>query len=114
MSKPQLSDTDYGFNGLVRIFNEKEIEMNEWVIERLDKERGGIKFVLPNAEGKIYLTWGDLYQVDVVFVTSQKRYNQTVMLGELYEIIDALEKSRLRVKKTIADMLMKAFKSEEE
>ena len=26
--------------------------MNEWVIERLDKERGGIKFVLPNAEGK--------------------------------------------------------------
>ena len=32
---------------------------------------------------------------------------------ELYEIIDALEKSRLRVKKTIADMLMKAFKSEE-
>ena len=26
MSKPQLSDTDYGFNGLVRIFNEKEIE----------------------------------------------------------------------------------------
>ncbi len=33
MSRPQLSDTDYGFNGLVRIFNEKEIEMNEWVIE---------------------------------------------------------------------------------
>ena len=27
---------------------------------------------------------------------------------------NALEKSRLRVKKTIADMLMKAFKSEEE
>ena len=107
-------ENDYGFKGLVKIFHDKEIDMNEWVIKQLDKERGGIKFVLPNAEGKIYLTWGDLYQVDVVFITTQKRYKQTVMIGELYEIIDALEKSRLRVKKTIADMLMKAFKSEEE
>ena len=61
MSKPQLSDTDYGYNGLLRIINNQDIDINEWITERLDKERGGIKFMLPNAEGEIYLTWGDIY-----------------------------------------------------
>ena len=72
MSRPQLSDTDYGFNGLVRIFNEKEIEMNEWVIERLDKERGGIKFVLPNAEGKSILR-GEIYTKLMLYLLLHKK-----------------------------------------
>lgn len=114
MSRPQLSETDYGFKGLVKIFNEQEIDINDWIIKKLDKERGGIEFKLPSAEGKIYLTWGDLYHVDIIFVKTQKRYNETVSLNDVYEFIKTLEQSRLRVKKTIADMLMEAFKSEEE
>ena len=112
MSRLQLSDTDYGFNGLVRIFNEKEIEMNEWVIEKLDKERGGITSLYT---GEKSILRGEIYTKLMLYLLLHKR--DTIKLhsiGELYEIIDASEKSRLRVKKTIADMLMKAFKSEEE
>ena len=38
-SKPKISDTDYGFNGLVRIFTELEIDSSDWLAKRLDKER---------------------------------------------------------------------------
>ena len=107
-------ENDYGFRGLVKIFHDKEIDMNEWVIEQLDKERGGIKFMLPNAEGEIFLTWGDIYHIKLTTVHTKKTFDSIVNLNELQQILVMLEEQRQRVKKTIADMLMKAFKSEEE
>ena len=65
-------ENDYGFRGLVKIFHDKEIDMNEWVIEQLYKERGGIKFVLPNAEGKIYLTW-EIYTKLMLYLLLHKK-----------------------------------------
>ena len=114
MSKPQLSDTDYGYNGLLRIINNQDIDINEWITERLDKERGGIKFMLPNAEGEIYLTWGDIYHIKLTTVHTKQTFDSIVNLNELQQILVMLEEQRQRVKKTLADMLMKAFKSEEE
>lgn len=112
--KPTISDTDYGFNGLLRIFNEQEIDITEWVFERLDKERGGISFNLPMCSGEIYLTWGDLYRADIQFVRSQKKYDEVLQLGQLYEIIKELENTRLDFKKSLSEMLKNAFKIEEE
>ena len=38
--KYHSKESDYGFNGLINIFNQKEIDMNDWVFKQLDKERG--------------------------------------------------------------------------
>jgi uncharacterized protein (UPF0261 family) len=114
MSKPQLSDTDYGYNGLLRIINNQDIDINEWITERLDKERGGIKFMLPNAEGEIYLTWGDIYHIKLTTVHTKKTFDSIVNLNELQQMLVMLEEQRQRTKKSIADMLMKAFSKDEE
>jgi len=112
--KPTISDTDYGYNGLIRIFNQLDVDITNWVTEKLEKERGGISFMLPNAEGNIYLTWGDLYLVDVRFVNSNGKYKQTVTLGDLNQIIPMLEEQRRNYVSSLRDMLKNAFSSEEE
>ncbi len=112
--KPTISDTDYGYNGLRKTFNQLEINIDNWVTEKLEKERGGISFMLPNAEGNIYLTWGDLYLVDVRFVNSNGKYKQTVTLGDLNQIITALEEQRKNHVSSLRDMLKNSFSSEEE
>ena len=112
--KPTISDTDYGYNGLIRIFNELEINIDNWVTMKSTQERGGISFMLPNAEGKIYLTWGDLYLVDIRFVHSNEKYKQTVTLGDLNQIITTLEEQRKNHVSLLRDMLKNAFSSEEE
>jgi len=108
-----ISDYDYGFNGLVSIFTKYEIDHNDWVAEKLEKERGGISFMLPHAEGEIYLTWKDIYFVDVKFIKTQTDYKSEVMLGELEEIIQKLEQSRLNVVDGLKNMLLNAFGEEE-
>jgi len=109
------SPSNYGFDGLIQIFHQQEIDIKDWIIEPIDKERGGMEFMLPNAEGKIYLGWSDLYHVDIDFVNSKKNFTSQVTLGELDQILVLLEEQRQSFKKTMANMLKEAFsKSEEE
>tara|TARA_R100000231_G_scaffold5073_1_gene8223 strand:- start:3396 stop:3791 length:396 start_codon:yes stop_codon:yes gene_type:complete len=112
-SKPKISDTDYGFDGLVRMFTELEIDSSDWLAKRLDKERGGVSFALPSAYGEIYLSWGDLYNIDVTFVNSEDKFKATLMLGELHEIMKKLETQRLDEVNRLRDLLKKTFKSED-
>ena len=112
--KSHSKETDYGFNGLINIFNQKEIDMNGWVFEQLNKERGGIKFMLPNAEGEIYLKWDDLYYIDITFITTKQKYNQAVSLGDLKDMITLLEDQRQRTVANIRDMLKEKFGSNKE
>tara|TARA_R100001463_G_scaffold92142_1_gene146868 strand:- start:173 stop:538 length:366 start_codon:yes stop_codon:yes gene_type:complete len=109
------SKTRYGYNGLLQKFAFLDINASDWIIKKLDIERGGIEFMLPNAEGKIYLGWSDLYHVDIDFVNSKKNFTSQVTLGELDQILVLLEEQRQSFKKTMANMLKEAFsKSEEE
>jgi hypothetical protein len=112
--KYHSKESDYGFNGLINIFNQKEIDMNDWVFKQLDKERGGIKFMLPNAEGEIYLKWDDLYYIDITFVTTKQKYNEAVSLGDLKDMITLLEDQRKRTVVNIREMLMDKFGSNKE
>lgn len=106
-------ESNYGFDGLRRIFSELEIDMGNWVSTKTDKERGGLEFNLPNAVGEIYLNWGDLYNVDLTLVHSQRKFDETVRLDELKHIIKTLEEQREKHIDGIRNMLMKAFKEKE-
>lgn len=112
--KSHFKETDYGFNGLVQMFNQKEINIQDWVFKQLDKERGGIEFMLPNAQGEIYLTWGDMYSVDVTFVNTQAQYKEVVTLPTLEVLIETLEEQRKKTVESIRDMLMDKFGSDKE
>ena len=85
---------------------------SDWIIEPLDKERGGMNLVLPNVEGEIYLTWADMYQVDVTFVHTKKKYNELVTLPTLKVLLDTMEEQRQRTVGSIRDMLKDAFNGE--
>ena len=50
----------------------------------------------------------------LTMVHNKKTFDSIVNLNELQQILVMLEEQRQRLKKTIADMLMKVFKSEEE
>ena len=104
-----ITGPNYGFNGIVKIFHKKEIDMTDWIIEKTDKARGGIKFMLPNAEGEIFLNWGDMYSVDVTFVNTKANYKEVVTLPTLEVLIDTLEEQRQRTVGVIRDMLKDAF-----
>ena len=107
--KSHSKETDYGFRGVINIFNQKEIDMNDWVFKRLDKERGGINFMLPNAEGEIYLQWDDTYYLDITFVSTKQKYSNAVTLGDLKDMITLLEEQRQRTVASIRDMLKDKF-----
>tara|TARA_Y100000004_G_scaffold54348_1_gene60551 strand:+ start:520 stop:747 length:228 start_codon:yes stop_codon:yes gene_type:complete len=68
--------------------------------------------MLPNAEGQIYLTWGDMYSVDVTFVNTKANYKEVVTLPTLEVLIDTLEEQRQRTVGDIRDMLKDVFKGE--
>ena len=108
----QKSPSSYGYRGLIDIFIKKDIDHIDWVMREIDKERGGIDFMLPNAEGQIYLTWGDLYSVDVIFVNTKANYKEVVTLPTLEVLIDTLEEQRQRTVGSIRDMLKDAFNGE--
>jgi hypothetical protein len=78
-------------------------------MKELDKQRGGIDFMLPNAQGEIYLTWEDLYCVDVTFVNTKATYKEVVTLPELEVMVGKLEEQRQRTVGVIRDMLKDAF-----
>jgi len=105
----QKSPSNYGFDGLLGIFNQQDIDINEWIIEPIDEQRGGMNIVLPNVEGQIYLTWLDMYQVDVTFVHTKKKYNELVTLPTLIVLIETMEEQRQRTVGVIRDMLKDAF-----
>ena len=106
------SPSSYGYRGVIDIFITKDIDHKDWVIKELDKERGGIEFMLPNADGIIYLSWGDLYNVDITFVNTQKKYKEQVTLPTLELLIVELEEQRKRTVQRLALMLKDAFSGE--
>ena len=103
------SPSNYGYDGLLRIFNAQEIDTNDWIIKPIDKERGGLKFMLPSAEGKIYLGWEDFYKVDITFVQTKKSFIETCGLGDVNDIIKMLEQQRINNKAMLLNMLKDAF-----
>ena len=103
------SPSNYGFDGLLMLLLEEDIDASDWIIEPLDKERGGINLVLPNVEGEIYLTWLDMYQVDVTFVHTKKKYNELVTLPTLKVLLNSMEEQRQRTVGLLRDMLMEKF-----
>ena len=106
-NKKSLSS--YGFNGLIQIFHKLEIDITDWIIDPLDKERGGFVFMLPNSEGDIYLTWEDMYSVNVTFVNTKANYKEVVTLATLEVLIQTLEEQRQRTVGLIKDMLKEKF-----
>lgn len=108
----QKSPSNYGFEGLLMLLLGENIDPSDWIIEPLDKERGGMNLVLPNVEGQIYLTWLDMYQVDVTFVHTKKKYNELVTLPTLKVLLDTMEEQRQRTVGSIRDMLKDAFNGE--
>jgi len=105
-------ENDYGYKGLIDIFNKEEIDITNWITEQIYKQRGGITFMLPNAEGSIYLSWEDMYYVDVTFVNTQKKYKELVTIPTLEVLLLGLEEQRQRTVGSIRDMLKDAFKGE--
>ena len=101
--------SSYGFDGLIQIFNKLEIDIEDWIIDPLDKERGGFVFMLPNSEGEIYLTFGDMYSVNVTFVNTKANYKEVVTLPTLEVLIQTLEEQRQRTVGSIRDMLKEKF-----
>ena len=107
--------TNYGYHGVLKKMSFLDINHSDWIIKKVKAERGGIQFMLPNAEGKIYLGWSDLYHVDVDFVHTKKNFNSQVTLGELDQILVLLEEQRQSFVKSMGNMIKEAFsKSEEE
>tara|TARA_B100001559_G_scaffold209847_1_gene175829 strand:- start:266 stop:607 length:342 start_codon:yes stop_codon:yes gene_type:complete len=113
MSKPNSSETDYGFNGIKNILNKHDINYDSWIARKIDKERGGIELYTPNVEGEIYLTWGDIYYVDIKFVNQDKEFKSTVNPNELENIIIEIEKMRKNYVKQMSEMLKSKFSEEE-
>lgn len=109
-----ITGPNYGFNGIVNIFHKKEIDMTDWIIKKTDKARGGIEFMLPNADGEIFLNWHDMYSVDVTFVNTKANYKEVVNLPTLDVLIDTLEEQRQRTIGSIRDMFMDKFGSDKE
>ena len=103
------SPSNYGFEGLLMLLLGQNIDPSDWIIEPLDKERGGMNIVLPNVEGQIYLTWLDMYQVDVTFVHTKKKYNELVTLPTLIVLLDTMEEQRLRTVGLLRDMIKDKF-----
>ena len=108
----EKSPSSYGFDGLIQIFHKLDIDITDWIIDPLDKERGGFVFMLPNSEGDIYLTWGDMYSVDVTFVNTKANYKEVVTLPTLEVLIQTLEEQRQRTVDGLRDMLKEKFSSE--
>ena len=103
------SPSNYGFEGILMLLLGQNIDPSDWIIEPLDKERGGMNIVLPNVEGQIYLTWLDMYQVDVTFVHTKKKYNELVTLPTLKVLLDTMEEQRLRTVGLLRDMIKDKF-----
>ena len=105
-------DVNYGYRGVIDIFIKKNIDHKDWVLKEIDKKRGGIEFMLPNAEGQIILDWDDLYYVDVTFVNTKNTYQESVSIATLEVLITELEDQRQRTVAALRNMLMEKFAGE--
>ena len=105
-------DVHYGYRGVIDIFIKKNIDHKDWVLKEIDKKRGGIEFMLPNAEGQIILDWDDLYYVDVTFVNTKNTYQESVSIATLAVLITELEDQRQRTVAALRNMLMEKFAGE--
>ena len=103
------SHSNYGYEGLIWLLLGQNIDPTDWILKPLDKERGGMELILPNVEGQIYLTWLDMYQVDVTFVHTKKNYNELVTLPTLEVLLATMEEQRQRTVAGIRDMLKEKF-----
>lgn len=110
----EYKERNEGYKGLASIFVKQGIDITEWVHEELDKERGGMSIMTPNVDGEIYLTWGDLYHVDLTFALSGTKFKETVFLGELELMLAKLEDMRRKTVANLRDMLKKSFSKLEE
>ena len=106
--------TNYGYHGVLKKMSFLDINHSDWIIKKVKAERGGIQFMLPNAEGEIYLKWDDLYYIDITFVTTKQKYNAAVSLCDLKDMITLLEDQRQRTVANIRDMLKEKFGSNKE
>jgi hypothetical protein len=97
---------------LIKIFHAEDIDITNWIAQPISKERGGIEFTLPNAQGEIYLTWQDLYKVNVTFVHTKKKYKEIVSIPTVTVLIRELEEQRQRTVAGIRDMLKEKFSGE--
>jgi len=114
VSKKELVATDYGFNGIKNILNKHDINYASWIARQIHKERGGIELYTPNVEGEIYLTWGDIYFVDIKFVNqNNKEFKSAVSITELESIVIKIEEMRKDYVKKMSEMLKTNFREEE-
>ncbi len=102
---------NYGYNGLIIIFNKLDIDLFNWIQEETKRERGGMKFTLPNAEGEFYLGWNDFYNIDIKFINTGKKFKSEISLGDFEYMLKEIEAQRDRHVKQIASLLMKTFPS---
>ena len=100
---------NYGYNGIIIIFNKLEIDITDWVHEKTTRERGGMSFMLPNCEGEFYLAWDDTYNLDIKFITTQQEFISSVTLPEFEYMVKELEEQRKRHVGQIRDMLINHF-----
>ncbi len=104
----------YGYQGLVQHANKLGIDLQDWMAEEITTERGGMAFMTPNVDGAIYLTWGDIYYVDITFVNQGKEFKEKVQVNDLISILGKIEQMRNDFIKGAAASIMEAFKSAEE
>jgi len=100
---------NYGYNGIRIIFNKLEIDITDWVHEKITRERGGMSFMLPNCEGEFYLAWDDIYNLDIKFVNTQDEFKSQVSLPDFEYMIKELEEQRKRHVGQIRNMLINHF-----
>jgi|TARA_Y100000033_G_C2660597_1_gene69334 hypothetical protein len=109
-----MNDTwTYGFQGLMTHFTDLDIEQSDWMVKEIKKERGGISFMTPKADGEIYLSWKDIYVADIKFIGGQE-YKNEMTIGELRFILNKIEWMRTEFIKGAAAALIAAFPSDEE
>jgi len=112
--KSHSNETDYGFNGIINILNKNDIDHKNWITKRLDKERGGITFMTPNVDGAIYLTWGDVYYADIMFINQKdKTFKSLVSVHDLENILIKVEEMRKNFVKQTTEVIKETFKEEE-
>jgi len=87
-------ETDYGFKGILDILSKHNINYDSWIARQIHKERGGIELYTPHVEGEIYLSWGDIYLVDIQFVTQNAEFKSAVSITELEDIVIQIEEMR--------------------
>lgn len=103
----------YGFKGLMTHFIDLDIEQSDWMVKEIKKERGGISFMTPKADGEIYLLYKDIYYADINLI-GDKKYKAELTIADLRFILNKIESMRKEFIKGASAALKEAFKTSEE